>query len=173
MRHSGPVKLRLCGEDLELGYWIGEQRNINEQKLGANTFREDQDSLWTNQVGATGEVVVARYHGVDPDTHIEPVGGGRPWDLDIEGRKIEVKSSTCFFNVHLMVAKSRMKPDPEYYFRVCINMKTGYAHINGFQTREYVKASPLGYWQDNTKNPLSYIVPERELIRCRLREEVA
>ena len=162
------VPVQLSPEDISIARDVAKKRNVNEDHFGPRTFT-GMGSLEVHERGTFGEMMVARFYGVEPDLVVVPRGGGGTFDNVIFGRSVEIKTTTYFGKMRfgLMIPEHTYK-GADIYIQVCANLDTGYGVLVGWAPFALVDRVTPRYPDDNPqKYPLTRIIPESRLRTCR------
>lgn len=136
--------------DRDLAEHMAKKRNVNESHFGGMVY--DQGYEWaplssygTHYVGALGEIGAARLYDVEPDLVFLDKGGSNPWDLVIDGLKVEVKAGRLYQDTtlhqvfrpqHLFITVKKVSTETDAYMRCAVDIDTDTVYLVGWCTRE-------------------------------------
>jgi len=115
------MKITLNEAEVRLAKFLGKHRRKNGEKGILDRQIGKQDKLFIDVNGMGGEIAVARYLNVYPDTSISPRSGGH--DLVFRDRRVDVKT-TEYMGGRLLAAKHKDHCAAEIYVLVIGSLPT-------------------------------------------------
>jgi hypothetical protein len=170
VEQRGWIKLPITHEDRLICAKIANDRNnIKEKKYGAMTYQGKSrlGGAEAHYLGLLPEVGCCRRWNTNIDTRLSDTHGYHDFDVVINGRRVEVKSTTYLVPLLRVEVEHKYKDIAAFFctyvYDADISKLTGEAYLVGWASAEKVLSQTpkrLG-----TNLPLNYILEEKDLTR--------